>query len=373
LFLFTSFALPPCTMPHDQLLVPVPSLSRQTTKKVATRSIFVWPLVGVLFGFLFTVINIAARPCYYDGEGLASSYLEDSPDLALKDSNPNPPAPPTPPPYGDICDPEIIGEKQPWNQHKKIISYALFAPGDGTKPEDLVPAWAFNGVRFNSDNAKALYPDWIIRLHTVGLSKSDEEVLLQNSNVEIVRCKRFHSRARMMMARFLAVDDPNVLYTIVRDLDSRLNFRELMAVNEWIASGLGFHSMRDHKLHRVPVMGCCFGMRRGMFGNATSMTELVQGAITKYPKAVPGCCGDDQSFLSMFVWPRVKSTTMDHDSTPGRGKRYGSKECRDFPSFPRAEGPKLNFFVGAAFKIEEYVNLPGYTCSHQCSAPALVS
>jgi hypothetical protein len=223
-------------------------------------------------------------------------------------------------------------------------------------------------VRFNSENAKIFYPDWVIRLHTVGLSKSDEEALLQHSNVEILRCKRFHSKARMMMARFLALDDPNVLYTIVRDLDSRLNFRELMAVNEWIASGLGFHSMRDHKWHTVPVMGCCFGMRRGMFGNATSMTELVQKAITKYPKVVPGCCGDDQSFLSMFVWPRIKSTTMDHDSTPGRGKRYGSKECRDFPSFPRSEEPGSNFFVGAAFKVDEYINLPGYTCSHECKS-----
>jgi hypothetical protein len=223
-------------------------------------------------------------------------------------------------------------------------------------------------VRFNSENAKTFYPDWVVRIHTVGLSKSDEETLLQHSNVELLRCKRFQSKYRMAMARFLAVDDPNVLYTIVRDLDSRLNFRELMAVNEWIASGLGFHSMRDHQAHIVPVMAGMFGMRRGMFGNATSMTALVQKAITKYPdNVVPGCCGDDQNFLSMFVWPRIKSTTMDHDSTPGRGKRHGSKECRDFPSFPRSEEHDRNFYVGAAFKdFDEYMNLPGYTCSHEC-------
>jgi hypothetical protein len=360
-------------MPLDQL----PSLSRQAAKKVSPRSIFVWPLVGVMFGFVVTVITTAARPrldSYLVGSP-ALALQESSPAIALQDLNPNPPPVPALAPalllHGDICDNEIVGEKQPWNQQKKIISFALFAPGVGTEPKDLVPAWAFNGVRFNADNAKAFYPDWIIRLYTVGLSTSDEEVLLRNSNVEIVRCKRLDSTAHMMLARFLAYDDPNVLYTIVRDLDSRLNFRELMAVNEWIASGLGFHSMRDHPYHTVPVMGGMFGMRRGMFGNETSMIELVQEALKKYPTNVPGCCGYDQNFLAMFVWPRVKSTTMDHDSTPGRGKRYGSKECRDFPSFPRVEGANFNFFVGAAFKTEALFNLSGYTCDHQCrSLPA---
>jgi hypothetical protein len=79
----------------------------------------------------------------------------------------------------------------------------------------------------------------------------------------------FISSKRMMMARFLAVDDPNVVYTIVRDPDSRLNFRELMAVNEWIATGLEFHSVRDHRLNLVPVMGGLFSMRLGLFGNTT--------------------------------------------------------------------------------------------------------
>jgi hypothetical protein len=111
----------------------------------------------------------------------------------------------------------------------------------------------------------------------------------------------FSNSKRMMMTRFLAVDDPKVLYTIVRDLDSRLKFRELMAVNEWIASGLGFHSMRDHRLHIVPVMGAMFGMRRGLFGNTTSMTKLVQKAMKEYPKKCSGCCGDDQMFLALFV------------------------------------------------------------------------
>jgi len=71
----------------------------------------------------------------------------------------------------------------------------------------------------------------------------------------------------MMISRFLLVDDPSVWLTLVRDVDSRFSLRELMAVNEWIADvdKYPFHSMKDHQQHIVPVMGCSFGMRRGLF------------------------------------------------------------------------------------------------------------
>jgi hypothetical protein len=85
-------------MPLNQLLVPVPSLSRHDTKKMVTvRSIFVWPLFGALFGFFFTIINVQ-RHCFL---GEVGAHLEEIPDY------PNPPLlPPRPPPlYDGICDP----------------------------------------------------------------------------------------------------------------------------------------------------------------------------------------------------------------------------------------------------------------------------
>jgi len=40
--------------------------------------------------------------------------------------------------------------------------------------------------------------------------------------------------------------------------------------------------------------------------------------------------GEDQDFLSRYIWPVVKSNTLEHDSTGGRS--FGGKEVRGFPS-----------------------------------------
>jgi len=48
-----------------------------------------------------------------------------------------------------------------------------------------------------------------------------------------------------MLWRFTVVADPTVDRFIVRDVDSRLNYRESIAVEEWIQSNKSFHIMRD--------------------------------------------------------------------------------------------------------------------------------
>jgi hypothetical protein len=46
-----------------------------------------------------------------------------------------------------------------------------------------------------------------------------------------------------------------------RDLDSALTQRERDAVNVWLASNKSFHSMRDHPMHGVPMLGGMWGFR----------------------------------------------------------------------------------------------------------------
>jgi hypothetical protein len=48
-----------------------------------------------------------------------------------------------------------------------------------------------------------------------------------------------------MLWRFTVAADPTVDRFIVRDVDSRLNYRERLAVEEWIQSGRPIHIMRD--------------------------------------------------------------------------------------------------------------------------------
>lgn len=101
------------------------------------------------------------------------------------------------------------------------------------------------------------------------------------------------AKYRKAMTRFLAYDDPTVMHTMFRDLDSRFSPRELMAVNEWLRSDFGFHAMRDHPEHTTEVLGGMFGMVRGVLdhhqgakNNNTSMTDLIRKALREQPNGI---------------------------------------------------------------------------------------
>jgi hypothetical protein len=265
-------------------------------------------------------------------------------------------------PYSDFCETEVIGEKQTWN--------------------GVLQEFFMEGLKHNLNGAALYYPDWVTRVHVIGLSDDVIQTIMGlSSSVEVVKCHESSpltkSSAHKMITRFLAYDDPTVYHTIVRDLDGRYSPRELFATNQWISSDLLFHSMRDHPAHSVPVMGGAFGMKRGALSanssDNTTMTGIVKKANQAQPNGVRGCCAHDQNFLATYIWPLVKHTTIDHDINLQRCKRYGSALCKEWPLGP-PDVPN-NFFVGAPFKPTESKavltsNVTGYACTVQCK-PAL--
>jgi hypothetical protein len=174
--------------------------------------------------------------------------------------------------------------------------------------------------------------------------------------------------ARRRINRFLVVDDPTVEYAIVRDVDSRPTIRDLLAVNEWISSGLLFHTIRDHEYHIVQIMGGMFGMKRGLFESSnTTMTNIVKKAFEDYPtEQIPGVTLDDQNFLANYIWPVVKDHAMDHDMDGGfRCRLYGSKVCRRFPIGGRDDMS----FIGYPFKSDRNVTpATHFDCTVSCRA-----
>lgn len=249
-----------------------------------------------------------------------------------------------------------MGEKQTWNQHKKVIAFSVYTSSSDQKELD---PWILNGITIQAQSAKRYYPDWIIRIYSVGLSQEIQENLIANDNVELVECARQGTTRihhwRNAMLRFLVVDDPTVRYSIIRDVDSRFSVRELMAVNEWMASGLEFHAMRDHLYHSAAIMAGMFGMKRGLFdnlGNTTttkSMTRLIQDVFDENPHRIGGRHkGDDQNFLQRYLWEFVRDRAMVHDILPERNEFSPAKETRYFPLGPRNE--EENYFVGSSFK-----------------------
>lgn len=269
----------------------------------------------------------------------------------------------------DFCnDTSSRRELQPWNLHKRVLSFSLFAPS-GAEEEDF-PAF-LNGIVQNARDAKLYYPDWIVRVYVIGLDIKTEGILLEQSNVELVHCKLTQplnsSSSRKMLTRFLVYDDPKVSVAVVRDADSRLSPRELFAVNEWISSDLRFHVMRDHAEHDVAVLGGMFGMKRGALRD-TSMSQLITHALIENPTYITGIRGEDQAFLTRYVWPNVKNSCFAHDIDAKRCAKFGSERCRDFPMGTRDEPAK--FYVGAAFKSESHAR--GSTCSYTCAVTCAI-
>jgi hypothetical protein len=258
-------------------------------------------------------------------------------------------------------------EKQLWNHRKKVISFSLFLPDD--KRGQPIPSAFLDGLEANIRLASVFYPEWIVRVYVLNLSAEQIEhiIIMDDRRLEVVVCLESspllnaNAASRSMYSRFLAVDDPTVEYAMIRDLDSRPSIRELLAVNEWISSGMSFHAMRDHSAHVVPVMGGMWGAKHG----AIDMTSTVERAFGDYPNSeVPGCCADDQNFLGSYVWPVVKDKAIDHDMQSGRCKMFGAKVCRKFPMTHRDDSL---IFVGLPFKDAEGPLVGGKNTHYECS------
>lgn len=273
--------------------------------------------------------------------------------------------------FREFCDEASTRELEPWNYHKKVLSFSLFTPSN--KGEEVDFPWFLNGVVQNAKDAALYYPDWIVRVYVIGLDIKAERTLQLQKNIELVRCTSSlqlnRSSSRKMLTRFLVYDDPKVRLAIVRDADSRLSPRELFAVNQWISSDLDFHVMRDHAAHDVAILGGMFGMKRGALRD-TSMSELITKALIDSPARITGARGEDQAFLKKYIWPKVKNSCFAHDVNAKRCSKFGSKVCRGFPMGSRDESTK--FYVGASFKSDSLSvsSMQSYACAVRCAIDA---
>jgi hypothetical protein len=115
-----------------------------------------------------------------------------------------------------------------------------------------------------------------------------------------------------MLQRFLIADEPAVDRFLVRDTDSRFTERERIAVDEWIASCLPFHVIRDHPHHSNPMMAGTWG---GTTGHLPSMRKLISSHAKAAIKGTRNQIYDlDQRFLARHIWPLIQADCLAHDS-----------------------------------------------------------
>jgi hypothetical protein len=145
-----------------------------------------------------------------------------------------------------------------------------------------------------------------------------------------------------------------------RDLDSALTPRERAAVDVWLASNKSFHSMRDHPMHGVPMLGGMWGFRPSL---DRTISRLIhdkihdQGLVKRY-----GGRGD-QSFLSQQIWPHAKSNAIVHDSFLCKDG-YGQKP-EPFPT-QRPSANETNCFIGCVRPCCGSGKMPFPPCPSNC-------
>ncbi|MAE66383.1 MAG: hypothetical protein CMJ18_19100 [Phycisphaeraceae bacterium] len=219
----------------------------------------------------------------------------------------------------DVWTPEIrLGRSSapPRFAGKRIIAFSLW--GD-------VPLYT-RGAEENARLAAEIYPGWTCRYYVDRtVPESTITALKAHDHVEVIRMET-EVNAQAPFWRFRPADEPDVEVTICRDVDSRLNWREQAAVQQWLDGDRGFHLMRDHPRHETPMLAGLWGVKRGRLPDIALQIEqyLDQRGQTGFVYGV------DQQFLMEVVYPVAVRDCLVHDEifqnkpfpTPRRNWQY---------------------------------------------------
>jgi len=172
-----------------------------------------------------------------------------------------------------------------------VISFCLY----GNNPMYTM------GLLKNIDLAKEIYPEWDVWVYYADVSKD----IIDKCDAHMISME--DSKLPGMFWRFL----PKVDTFIVRDADSRLSLRERLAVDEWMASGKGFHVMKDHPHHNQTIMGGMFGIRPMEYDIEAKAVEWckrdgIYGMVHVH--------NADQRFLREVIYPHFCKDMMVHES-----------------------------------------------------------
>lgn len=185
----------------------------------------------------------------------------------------------------------------------KVISFSIW----GNNPKYLV------GLKRNLELMRDIYPGWWSAIYWGGDIDRRDRFELTNQFDDLHKMSVIHQSAdwRNMFHRFRVLEDlkDSDLF-ISRDCDSRLTEREAAAVNEWVESDSGFHTIHDHYHHTVPMLGGMWGMKRGAMPEfAEQLDDWVEN------------CGNywqvDQEFLTQRVWPVARHDVLNHTEFHG--------------------------------------------------------
>ena len=179
---------------------------------------------------------------------------------------------------------------------KKVLTFSLW----GSKSIYNI------GAIKNCELALQYYPDfecWFY-IHIETVPEKTIMELLKFNNAKIFIKTGDLKINKPMMWRFEAIDNLDVEIMMSRDTDTRILFREVKAVEEWIHSNKIFHIMRDHPYHTSNILGGMFDTRK--------IPEIDNWKIIMNNFKQEGDVWYDQHFLNNFIYPLIKNNCLVH-------------------------------------------------------------
>lgn len=207
------------------------------------------------------------------------------------------------------------------------ISYGLY----GKWPSYL------DGALRNLNEIPKIFPGWRVRIYTDdSLPKGFSEKLKTNISevVTMSDFKDFGGKIGGMFWRMLIMHDPAVDRILVRDTDSLVSQRERAAVDEWIASGLKWHNMKDHPFHVAAFQGGLMGVRRrpgeSMALNRSYFLDALRRGGSKVSEMLNEYNGD-QLFLAEEIGELAKKEGKLTHASFHCEKAFPGEDVRPFP------------------------------------------
>ena len=182
------------------------------------------------------------------------------------------------------------------------------------------------GLLRNIRLAKIYYPEWMcwVYLHKPSIDIRLLDDLEKFDNVRVIIKEDLNIRPkRFMLWRFEPITDTSVEYFMSRDIDTKIQPREVLAVEEWLESGKTLHIMRDHPQHYPKILGGMYGIKCfKLFGE--DWIDKIENFYKDNGEET-----DDQYFLYQYIYENEKTRKdrIIHDEI----KRYEGDECREFP------------------------------------------
>ena len=105
-----------------------------------------------------------------------------------------------------------------------------------------------------------------------------------------------------MVYRFFAIDEPDIDLMVVRDIDSRVHWKDQWAIRQFVSSPARLHIIRDNRVHTVPILGGLWAMRKS--------SESIRDIYRSNPHGFQINLGHDQNFLANQIYFRFSRSEM---------------------------------------------------------------